>query len=404
MIDSYQNKLTETFLRFFESGKSSGILLIVCTLISLVLANSRIGNSYLHAWHTVFLGLSIEGWINDGLMAVFFLMIGLELERELYNGELAHFRTALFPAIAALGGVCVPVLIHLHFNSSTPFRLGFAIPMATDIAFALGVLALLGERIPPALKVFMTALAVIDDLLAIIVIGVFYSSGISVYYLSGALAVMLLLTLLNVRFRVMSLAPYLLGGLLMWFFMLKSGVHATIAGVLLAFAIPFSPRCDDCGSPSHRLENALHKPVAFFILPVFALANTGIMISPNLAQALQGSNSIGIMGGLLLGKPLGITCFSLAAVALGICRLPRHIGWRHIVGAGMLGGIGYTMSIFITMLAFKGSPEMIGNAKISILLASFFAGSMGYLWLRYACRRPWQRAGRLCATRGKGCS
>ena len=254
--------------------------------------------------------------------------------------------------------------------------------MATDIAFALGVLALLGRRVPASLKVFLTALAVMDDLGAIIVIAIFYTAKLSVVYLVGAIAVFGLLVMLNRLFRVMSLVPYLVGGALMWLLMLKSGVHATIAGVLLAFAIPFSAKEDDEKSPSHRLEHFLHKPVTFVILPIFALANTGIVLGTGWAQHLTTANSSGIIAGLIVGKPLGIVLLSFVAVAIGICRLPLDLNWRHIFGAGLLGGIGFTMSIFITNLAFAGNAEIISASKIAILLSSLTAGTIGFLWLK----------------------
>ena len=375
-------KISSTFKNFFESEKSSGILLIICTVVSLALANSVIGANYLAMWHVHVGGLSVEHWVNDALMAVFFLLIGLELHRELYNGELSNLKSALLPIFAAFGGICVPALIHFSLNSGTPAQAGMGIPMATDIAFALGVLALLGNRVPISLKVFLTALAVMDDLGAIIVIAIFYTAQLSIVYLMGSLAVFALLVVLNRFFRVMSLIPYLLGGVLMWFLMLKSGVHATIAGVLLAFAIPFSAKEDDEKSPSHRLEHFLHKPVAFLILPIFALANTGIVIGLDWAQDLTNTNSLGIIGGLVLGKPLGIMLLSFVTVALGISRLPLDLNWRHIFGAGLLGGIGFTMSIFITNLAFVGNQEIINASKMAILLASLTAGTIGFLWLR----------------------
>ncbi len=263
-----QRKLSKSFKAFFDSEKSSGVLLIICTIVSLVITNSIIGANYLSLWQRYVGGLSVEHWINDGLMAVFFLLIGLELERELYVGELSDFKNALLPVFAALGGICLPALIHLILNSGTPTQAGIGIPMATDIAFALGVLALLGSRIPASLKVFLTALAVMDDLGAIIVIAIFYTAKLSLAYLMGALVVFGLLVALNRFLRVMSLLPYLLGGGLLWFLMLKSGVHATIAGVLLAFTIPFTGKEDDEESPSHKLEHFLHKPVAFVILPI----------------------------------------------------------------------------------------------------------------------------------------
>lgn len=377
-----QRKLSNTFKEFFDSEKSSGILLIICTVISLLLANSPVGENYTQFWHFYVGGLSLEHWINDGLMAIFFLLIGLELERELYNGELSNFRNALLPILAALGGIAVPALIHFSLNAGTPEQAGIGIPMATDIAFALGILALLGSRVPASLKVFVVAYAVIDDLCAIIIIAVFYTAKLSVGYLIAALAVWGILILLNRFVRVMSLIPYLIGGAVMWFLMLKSGVHATIAGVLLAFAIPFSAKEDDAKSPSHRLEHLLHKPVAFVILPIFALANTGIVIGADWTQNLTSANSLGIIGGLVLGKPLGITLISLIAVSLAVCRLPLDLNWKHVFGAGVLGGIGFTMSIFITNLAFVGNAEAINASKMAILLASLIAGTVGFIWLK----------------------
>jgi Na+:H+ antiporter, NhaA family len=378
-----ERKLSYTFKKFMQSGKAGGIVLIVCTLVSLGLANSPLGEGYLGFWHRYIAGLSIEHWVNDALMAVFFLLIGLELERELYNGELSDLRNALLPILAAAGGIAVPALIHFTLNGGGPTQAGIGIPMATDIAFALGVLSLLGNRVPASLKVFLAALAVMDDLGAIIVIAVFYTAQLSLAYLLAALAVFAGLLLLNRVLRITALLPYLLGGALMWFFMFKSGVHATIAGVLLAFAIPYSAIQDDAESPSHRLENALHKPVAFLILPIFALANTGIMIKTGWAEELLSANSLGILLGLVAGKPIGIVVFTFAAVALGICRLPLDLAWRHVIGAGLLGGIGFTMSIFITNLAHAGQANVINASKMAILLASFAAGVLGFILLKF---------------------
>ena len=378
--------LSSTFQQFFNSGQSSGILLIVCTAISLLLANSSFGSDYANGWHMRVGGLSLEHWINDALMAIFFLLIGLELERELYSGELSNIRNALLPMFAAFGGIAAPALIHFLLNAGTPTQAGIGIPMATDIAFALGVLALLGNRVPASLKVFVVAFAVIDDLSAIVIIAVFYTAQLSVWYLLAALVVWGVLCGLNRLFRVMSLAPYLLGGALVWLLMLKSGVHATIAGVMLAFAIPFSAKADDEASPSHRLEHLLHKPVAFIILPIFALANTAIVIGANWMQDLSSANSLGITAGLIVGKPLGVTLLCFAAVASGKCRLPADLNWRHIIGAGILGGIGFTMSIFITNLAFAGD-ENVNASKMAILLASLTAGITGFLWLKFLGNR-----------------
>lgn len=377
-----QDTLSKTFQNFFNSEKASGILLIICTLLSLLITNSPSGEDYLNFWHKQVGGLSLEHWINDALMVIFFLLIGLELERELYSGELSNVKNALLPIFAALGGIIAPAIIHFSLNAGTPAQAGVGIPMATDIAFALGVLAVLGSRIPTSLKVFVVAFAVIDDLCAIVIIALFYTAQLSVAYLVGAIAVWLLLIVLNRYFRVMALAPYLLGGGLMWFFMLKSGVHATLAGVMLAFAIPYSAKAEDEESPSHRLEHLLHKPVAFIILPIFALANTAILIGADWMQDLTSANSLGIAAGLVVGKPLGITLLCFIVVAIGICRLPSDMTWRHIFGAGILGGIGFTMSIFITNLAFAGNADLITASKMAILVASLTAGTLGFLWLR----------------------
>ena len=387
-----QQALSKTFNNFFDSEKSSGILLVICTAVSLLIANSPIGADYLGFWQRHAGGLSLEHWINDALMAIFFLLIGLELERELYSGELSNFKNAILPIFAAIGGMAAPALIHFSLNTGTPTQVGVGIPMATDIAFALGVLAILGNRIPASLKVFVVAFAIIDDLGAIIIIAAFYTAQLSIGYLVGALAAWALLVALN-RFRVMSLIPYLLGGALMWFLMLKSGVHATLAGVMLAFAIPYSAKADDETSPSHRLEHFLHKPVAFIILPIFALANTAIVVGADWMQDLSSANSLGIMAGLVVGKPLGVTLLCALAVASGASRLPADLGWRHVFGAGVLGGIGFTMSIFIANLAFTGSAETINASKMAILLASLTAGAVGFLWFKILANRKQQTAG-----------
>ncbi len=378
-----QSPLSCTFNHFFNSEKSSGILILLCTLVSMSIANSIFGEQYLNFWHIEILGLSIEHWVNDGLMAVFFLFIGLELERELYSGELSNFKKALLPFFAAVGGIAIPALIHFSLNKDTPTQIGMGIPMATDIAFALGILALLGSRVPVSLKIFLTALAVIDDLGAIVVIAVFYTADISAMYLVAALCVFGLMVMMNRSLRVVTLLPYLIGGVIMWFLMLKSGVHATIAGVMLAFAIPYSSKQDDEESPSHQLEHFLHKPVAYLILPIFAFANTGIVFDSGWSDNLSSANSFGILAGLVIGKPLGIALVTFTVVMLGLCHLPEDMNWKHVIGAGLLAGIGFTMSIFITNLAYVGNSEMITASKIAILFASLMAGTVGYLWLRF---------------------
>ena len=379
-------KLSSTFEAFVNSEKSSGIILILCTLLSLLLTNLWLGQTYIDFWQQKFAGLSLELWINDALMAIFFLLIGLELERELYSGELSSFKNALLPIIAAIGGTLAPAAIHFTLNHGTPSQAGIGIPMATDIAFALGALALLGSRVPPALKVFVVAFAVIDDLCAIIIIALFYTAQVKLIYLGAAVAIWAGLLFLNRRLRIMHLAPYLVGGIAMWTCMLLSGVHATIAGVMLAFAIPFSAKDDDSSSPSHKLEHALHKPVAFLILPIFALANTAIVIGADWMDQLGSANSLGIISGLIIGKTLGIVLFCVLAVSFKWCSLPAELKWPHIIGAGMLGGIGFTMSIFITNLAFTGQADLINASKMAIMLASLGAGLLGIIWLTLFCK------------------
>lgn len=379
MKNKRQNiKISKLFVDFFESKKSGGLILLVCTVISLLLANSVFGDSYLHFWHTDVAGNTLEYWINDGLMTVFFLLIGLELEREMYIGELSDFKTALLPIFGALGGMLVPAGFYLYFNFGTSTQSGAGIPMATDIAFALGILSLLGKRAPVSLKIFLTALAVIDDLGAIVVIALFYTKTLFWTNLGIALGVFGVLLLLN-RLKVKNTIPYLLGGIVMWYFMLHSGVHATITGVLLAFALPFGN--GNKKSASYRMQHFLHKPVAFFILPIFALTNTAIRLNGNLGEILTEHYSIGIATGLIVGKPLGIFACSLLAVKMGFCRLPSDLNWKSICAVGFLGGIGFTMSIFVTLLAFEDTA-IINNTKFVIILSSLVSGTLGYLALK----------------------
>jgi NhaA family Na+:H+ antiporter len=376
-------RTSELFKDFFESEKSGGLVLIGCTLISLVLANSIFGSAYLHFWHTNFAGQPIEYWINDGLMTIFFLLIGLELEREVYLGELSNLKNALLPIFGAIGGMLFPAALYLFFNYGTSTHSGAGIPMATDIAFALGILSLLGNRVPTSLKIFLTALAVIDDLGAILVIAVFYTKTLFWDNLLIALGIFVLLLIFN-RLKVRNLIPYIIGGIVMWYFMLHSGVHATITGVLLAFSIPFGN--GDKKSTSYILQHFLHKPVAFIILPVFALANTAIILSSNMGEILTEHYSIGIALGLIVGKPLGIFSLSFLAVKLGICKLPSDLSWKTVFNVGFLGGIGFTMSIFVTLLAFE-DETIINNAKFIILLSSLVAGTIGFLSLKLSLKR-----------------
>jgi NhaA family Na+:H+ antiporter len=372
-------KLTRLFNDFFHSEKSGGIILIACTAISLCLSNSALADSYLSVWNYEIGSHSITHWINDGLMAIFFLLIGLELEREIYIGELSNIKNSLLPVLAAVGGMLFPAVFHLALNFGTPMQGGAGIPMATDIAFALGVLSLLGSRVPPALKIFLTALAVIDDLGAILVIAVFYTGSIQWINLSIALGIFAFLLVLN-RLKVHNLVPYLLAGVAMWYFMLHSGIHATITGVLLAFAVPFGDGSEK--SPSFILQHILHKPVAFIILPLFALANTSLTISAHWYQVLLSSNSLGIALGLLAGKPLGILLFSYLSIRLKISSMPEGLDFKQMAGAGFLGGIGFTMSIFITLLAFN-QDDIIEQSKIAIMVSSLLAGCIGYCVLKF---------------------
>ena len=369
---------TKLFKDFFESEKSAGLVLIVCTLVSLVLTNSDLGRSYQHFWHIELGHHTLTHWINDGLMVIFFLLIGLELEREIYIGELSNMKEALLPISSALGGMIVPACLYLLLTINTAAQAGAGIPMATDIAFALGVLSLLGNRVPASLKVFLTALAVIDDLGAIMIIAIFYTKTILWLNLIVALVTFGVLLILN-RLKIHSLVPYFIGGIVMWYFMLNSGVHATIVGVLLAFAIPFGS--GDQKSPSYVLQHFLHKPVAFIVLPIFALANTAIVLTSGLGETLSHNYTIGIGLGLILGKPAGIFLFAFVAVAIGLCKLPGDVNWKSILGVGFLGGIGFTMSIFITLLAFD-NEQIINNVKLAVLLSSLTAGIIGFVSLK----------------------
>ena len=376
-------KLARLFNDFFESEKAGGLILIFVTLLSLGLANSPWQTNYINFWHIDLAGHDIVHWINDGLMAIFFLLIGLELEREIYNGELSNLKNASLPIFGAIGGMIIPAAIFLIFNFGTATQAGAGIPMATDIAFAIGILSVLGDRVPTSLKIFLTALAVIDDLGAISIIAIFYTTSIAFINLFIALGIFCLLLILN-RLKVQNLIPYLIGGVIMLYFMLHSGVHATITGVLLAFAIPFGDGKEK--SASYILQHFLHKPVAFFILPLFAIANTCIAIRNNWQSGLGQPSSFGIIAGLVIGKPLGIWLFSFIGVGLGLCVLPTDLKWKNILAAGFLGGIGFTMSIFVTLLAFSDA-DIVNNSKIAILVASFMAGIIGFVYLKLTLKK-----------------
>lgn len=381
-------RITRLFNSFFESEKAGGLILILATLLSLILANSPLQENYIRLWETPVGSHTLALWINDGLMAIFFLLIGLELEREFYNGELSSIKNAMLPLVGALGGMVVPALLFTVFNFGLSTQSGAGIPMATDIAFAIGILSLLGKKVPTSLKVFLTALAVIDDLGAILIIALFYTKTIAFTYLLGALFIWGLLLILN-RLKIHLFWPYALGGILMWYCMLHSGVHATITGVLLAFALPFGNGSKK--TLSYQVQSALHLPVAFVILPLFALANTGIIWNGTAKDNFTQPVSLGILAGLILGKPMGIWLFSKLGASAKICSLPDYLKWSHILGAGFLGGIGFTMSIFITLLAFDDSAN-ITHAKMSILLASLISGTIGFIWLKKTLKQKKSRS------------
>lgn len=416
---------------FIHQSQSSGIVLLSMTVIALILANSPLNALYtaildshigIHIG-TFALDESVLHWINDGLMAVFFFLVGLEIKREILVGELSNPRAAALPIIAALGGVIVPALIYTAFNFGGPGSAGWGIPMATDIAFALGCLALLGNRIPLGLKIFLTAVAIVDDLMAVLVIALFYSGGLNFNWLSLGFGVLLLLAVIN-AFGIRNLVVYAACGVVVWVAFLNSGVHATIAGVLLAMMIPARRRinapdflararqilqhfeasksekhphqvaevqqsaileleeiCEDAQAPLQKLEHALHVWVAFMIMPIFALANAGVTIT---ADSLGGASLpvlLGIILGLTLGKPIGIIGASWLATRIGIATLPMAVTWKHMTGVGLLAGMGFTMSLFIASLAFS-DPTLLAAAKFAILIASLLAGVAGFLFLR----------------------
>lgn len=417
---------------FIHRQTTSGVLLMLCAVAALYLANSQWREAYYHLLETPFtlgfpgfqLSKSLHHWINDGLMTLFFFVVGLELKREILVGELADPKQALLPIIAAFGGMLVPVLIYVAVNPHHPAVGGWGVPMATDIAFALGTLALLGRRVPKSLLTFLVALAIVDDLGAVLVIALFYTETINLVALGTAAAMLLLLIALNLG-GIRRPLPYVLIGVVLWVAMLQSGIHATLAGIFLAFTIPMRPKYDperflsqingmveqvrqaygrdrsivtndelrarvqalETGvhlvqAPAQVLEHKMHLPSAYLIIPLFSLANAGIPIDWSaLAVTISHPVTVGVAVGLVLGKLLGIAGFSWLAVKLGFCTLPRELNFRHIIGAGLIGGMGFTMSIFIAELGFKHQTQHLLMAKTGILLASLVAGIAGYLWL-----------------------
>ena len=430
-------RIATPFEHFIHAQTTTGLILVFMTILALILANSPFAQSYLHFFHMNIdlnvgswaLSHSLHHWINDGLMAVFFFIIGLEIKREITAGELSNLKVAILPIIAAIGGMFFPAMIYLYFNANEVGANGWGIPMATDIAFAITALVLLGKRVPTALVTFLVALAIVDDLGAVLVIALFYTETINMIPLGLAAAMLFLMITLN-RFGIHAILPYFIVGLFMWFFMLESGVHATIAGVLAALTIPSKPkrtpesfskdtmnliheyekypvkenyimhenqkalllnikdRIDAVGTPAARLEHSLHLPVALIIIPLFALANAGIAIEfSSIGSTILEPVSIGIIAGLIFGKVIGIFGLSWLAIKLNIAQLPKDSTMSQIFGVSFLGGIGFTMSIFVADLAFINSPELILQAKVGILCASLFAGLFGFFWLKYIAKK-----------------
>lgn len=374
------------FRDFLAAKITGGYILLLCVVIALVLVNSPLKDSFHHLFTTV-LGVQIghlnftrdvHFWINDGLMAIFFLLVGLEIKRELLEGELSDFKKSSLPILSALGGMIVPAAIYALFNYGGLGANGWGIPMATDIAFAVAILSILGKRIPLSLKIFLTALAIVDDLGAILVIAVFYTQSLAFNYLFYSLIVLIILYLLNIS-RVKSIMMYVPFGILLWYFIYKSGIHATIAGVLFAFMIPTNKGKNM--SPLEQLEHILNKPVSFLIMPLFALSNTDIIFNAESWQALRNPIGVGIIGGLVFGKVTGIVSFAYLSIKFKLSSLPTGANWKQLIGAGFLGGIGFTMSIFIALLSFP-ETEMQSISKFAILFASITSGLVGYLILR----------------------
>ena len=431
-------KVATPLEHFIHAQTTTGIVLIFMTIVALILANSPLHDVYEQIFHlTISLNVgswklshTVHHWINDGLMAIFFFLIGLEIKRNILVGELSNIKVAILPILAALGGMIVPALIYIAINHGLPSQNGWGIPMATDIAFAISALVLLGNRVSPSLVTFLIALAIVDDLGAVVVIALFYTEQIHLLPLLLAGASFLVMVAFN-RFGIHAILPYLLVGMFLWFFMLESGVHATIAGVIAAMAIPSKPkqtpddfsnhmrnsldeydnypvatdyslhekqkavlinmseRIESIQSPSARLEQALHLPVSLIVIPLFALANAGISIDfTHIDEAIVEPIALGIIVGLVLGKVLGIAGVAFIATKLGIAKLPEGSTMNQVFGVALLGGIGFTMSIFVAELAFYGNASAIFQAKIGILAASLFAGLLGFIWLRFIAKSP----------------
>lgn len=389
-------RIQNTIRKFLDNGSAGGILLIAAAILALIVANSPLAEDYFKALHVHLGPLSVQHWINDALMALFFLMVGLEIKREMVDGHLSSWSRRILPGVAAAAGMAVPALIYLSFTAGTGATHGWAIPSATDIAFALGVISLLGSRVPTSLKVFLAALAILDDLGAVVVIGLFYTTGLSPVDLGVAAVVLAGLIGLN-RAGVLRLWPYLVLGLLLWFFVWRSGIHATIAGVLLALTVPLkrtpaTPEARPEESPLHRLEQVLIVPVSFIIIPIFGFANAGVAFLGLGAEALLAPVTMGVALGLFIGKLVGIFGAVAILVRLDWADLPAGASWLQMIGTALLCGIGFTMSLFISLLAF-GEPLLQDEAKIGILMGSLLSGLAGYTVLRLARREVPQRLG-----------
>ncbi|WP_306551742.1 Na+/H+ antiporter NhaA [Daejeonella sp.] len=373
------------FKDFLKSEQIGGVILIICVIVSLIIANSNLGAAFENLLSTkigfsslaIPLEFSVSLWINDGLMAIFFLLVGLEIKREIIEGELSSPQKAAMPIFAALGGMIFPASIYALINSNTPTIDGWGIPMATDIAFALGVISLLGKRVPSSLKIFLAALAIADDLGAILVIAIFYTNELHWMQLLYSAGILIALIALN-RFGIKKLIYYIIPGFFLWYFVHHSGIHATIAGVLIALTIPTNTVKEE--SPLEKLEHLLVRPVNFLIMPIFALANTNIRFENKMIDGLSSPLGLGIICGLALGKPIGVSLFSWLSVKLGMAKLPNKVNWKHIFGLGLLAGIGFTMSVFIALLSFSTIEYQI-QAKFAILVSSVLAGISGYVFL-----------------------
>ena len=373
--------------RFFAAESAGGLILMASALAALLLANSPWSAAYFSTLQVKFAGLSIEHWINDGLMAIFFLLVGLEIKREMLAGQLSSWSQRALPGFAALGGMLLPALIYIAINWGNSQTIGgWAIPAATDIAFALGVLSLLGKRVPVSLKIFLAALAILDDLGAVLIIALFYTSGLSISMLLASVAVVAVLVVLN-RCGVRRLAPYLIAGALLWFFMLQSGIHATLAGVILALCIPLGNTEHKHQSPLLHLEEKLHPWVAFAVVPIFGFANAGVSLAGISPGDLLDPVPLGVTLGLLLGKQLGVFGLAALAIRFGLAKLPEGSNWIQLYGVALLCGIGFTMSLFIGALAFPGAPHLVDEVKVGVLMGSILCAILGVVVLMKAGRQ-----------------